>query len=231
MDNHDIINVDNLSVNNFINMNNNQIKNLQNGNEDNDAANIKQLNENESNIVKYIQREMKTLKNEITNQITNAVESASRIIFSRTLELIDLRKTFPSFPISDASIFLYDLNFFKRDDKSYILKGDLSKKYINNEYFGIDVQNLTIKKAGQYTVKVLLFHKNSSPNVLQFYPIGQIDPKHIIIPVSSSSYSKLEGEVRLTISRSINYLISTSSGEELSLNKLDQSYIYIEKNS
>ena len=71
IDNHDIKNIDNLSVNDFIFMNNNQIKNLQDGNEDNDAANIKQLNKNESNI----QREMTTLKNEISNQIKNAIDS------------------------------------------------------------------------------------------------------------------------------------------------------------
>ena len=44
MNDHDVINVDNLSMNNFINMNDNQIKNLQDGNEDGDAVNVKQLN-------------------------------------------------------------------------------------------------------------------------------------------------------------------------------------------
>ena len=44
MNDHDVINVDNLSMNNFINMNDNQIKNLQDGNENGDAVNVKQLN-------------------------------------------------------------------------------------------------------------------------------------------------------------------------------------------
>ena len=44
MNDHDVINVDNLFMNNFINMNNNQVKDLQDGNEDGDAVNIKQLN-------------------------------------------------------------------------------------------------------------------------------------------------------------------------------------------
>ena len=44
MNDHDVINVDNLSMKNFINMNDNQIKNLQDGNEDGDAVNVKQLN-------------------------------------------------------------------------------------------------------------------------------------------------------------------------------------------
>ena len=65
MNDHDIINVDNLSMNNFINMNDNQVKNLQDGNEDDDAANIKQLNEFESNLVKFINRKITEVKNEI----------------------------------------------------------------------------------------------------------------------------------------------------------------------
>ena len=44
MNDHDVINVDNLSMNNFVNINDNQIKNLQDGNEDGDAVNVKQLN-------------------------------------------------------------------------------------------------------------------------------------------------------------------------------------------
>ena len=44
MNDHDVINVDNLPMNNFINMNDNQVKNLQDGNENGDAVNVKQLN-------------------------------------------------------------------------------------------------------------------------------------------------------------------------------------------
>ena len=44
MNDHDVINVDNLSMNNFINMNDNQVKNLQDGNENGDAVNVQQLN-------------------------------------------------------------------------------------------------------------------------------------------------------------------------------------------
>ena len=69
MNDHDIINVDNLSMNNFINMNDNQVKNLQDGNEDGDAVNIKQLNEFESNLVKFINRKITEVKNEITTAV------------------------------------------------------------------------------------------------------------------------------------------------------------------
>ena len=64
MNAHDIINVDNLSLNNFINMNN-QVKNLQDGNEDGDAVNVKQLNENESALTKFIDGKITEVKNEI----------------------------------------------------------------------------------------------------------------------------------------------------------------------
>ena len=69
MNDHDIINVDNLFMNNFINMNNNQVKDLQDGNEDGDAVNIKQLNEFESNLVKFINRKIREVKNEITTAV------------------------------------------------------------------------------------------------------------------------------------------------------------------
>ena len=53
MDNHDITNVNNVSVTNLLNMNNKQIKSLQDGNEDDDAVNIKQFTEMENNLNFY----------------------------------------------------------------------------------------------------------------------------------------------------------------------------------
>ena len=53
MNDHDVINVDNLSMNNFINMNDNQVKNLQDGNENGDAVNVKQLNAAVSGVYFY----------------------------------------------------------------------------------------------------------------------------------------------------------------------------------
>ena len=69
MNDHDVINVDNLSMNNFINMNTNQVKNLQDGNENGDAVNVKKLNENESNLIKFINRKITEVKNEITTAV------------------------------------------------------------------------------------------------------------------------------------------------------------------
>ena len=69
MNDHDVINVDNLSMNNFINMNDNQVKNLQDGNENGDAVNVKQLNENESALTNFINRKITEVKNEIPTAV------------------------------------------------------------------------------------------------------------------------------------------------------------------
>ena len=58
MDNKDIENVNDLSINNKLNMNNTQIKNLGDGNENGDAVNVKQLNELETNIENYVKGEL-----------------------------------------------------------------------------------------------------------------------------------------------------------------------------
>ena len=50
----DIENVNNLWINNELNMNNREIKNLGDGNENSDAVNVKQLNEMETNITNYV---------------------------------------------------------------------------------------------------------------------------------------------------------------------------------
>ena len=54
MVNKDIENVNDLSINNELNMNNRQIKNLGDGNENSDGVNVKQLNEIETNVTNYV---------------------------------------------------------------------------------------------------------------------------------------------------------------------------------
>ena len=58
MNKHDIKNVDNLSMNKLIDMNNGQIKDHGDGNENGDAVNVKQLNNLESNMGKYTKAEI-----------------------------------------------------------------------------------------------------------------------------------------------------------------------------
>ena len=54
MVNKDIENVNDLSINNELNMNNRQIKNVGDGNENGDVVNVKQLNGMETNITNYV---------------------------------------------------------------------------------------------------------------------------------------------------------------------------------
>ena len=58
MNDYDIINVDKLSLKSTLDMGGNEIKNLGDGTENGDAANIKQLNEYEDNLVNYISRKI-----------------------------------------------------------------------------------------------------------------------------------------------------------------------------
>jgi len=72
-----IRNVDNLSINKLLNMNNKVIKNLGDGVENSNAVNVKQLNEIESNIAKYVKAEITkadtSLKQYFDNGLNNAL--------------------------------------------------------------------------------------------------------------------------------------------------------------
>ena len=71
-----------------INMSNYQIKGLNDGNENDDAVNVKQLNESEDNIVKYVDGEITKVNNEIAkenptiNENKNLVELILKYILS-----------------------------------------------------------------------------------------------------------------------------------------------------
>ena len=73
----DITNVDNLSINKLLNINKGQIKGLRDGNEKNNAINIKQLNEMESAIGNYVKAESAkvdiTLKKYFNSQLNNTI--------------------------------------------------------------------------------------------------------------------------------------------------------------
>ena len=66
MNEHDIINVDKLSFKDYFDMGGKEIKNLGDGNENGDAANIKQLNEYEDNLVAFINRKITEVDGKIT---------------------------------------------------------------------------------------------------------------------------------------------------------------------
>ena len=73
MNDHDFMNINKISLNNILNMGNNQIKVLQDGNEDGDAVNIKQLNEFEDNLVKFLRNEFAAAVKEVYFHTRNPV--------------------------------------------------------------------------------------------------------------------------------------------------------------
>ena len=77
MNKHDIKNVDNLSMNKLIDMNNGQIKDLGDGNENGDSVNVKQLNNLESNMGKYTKAEITkvdtSLKKYFNDHLNNVI--------------------------------------------------------------------------------------------------------------------------------------------------------------
>ena len=77
MNEHDIINVDNLSFKSTLDMGGKEIKNLGNGIENGDAANIKQLNESENTLVTFINRKITEFNGKIT-EVKENLETQGR---------------------------------------------------------------------------------------------------------------------------------------------------------
>ena len=66
MNEHDIINIDKLSFKDYFDMGGKEIKNVGDGIENGDAANVKQLNDYEDNLVNYISRKITEVNGKIT---------------------------------------------------------------------------------------------------------------------------------------------------------------------
>ena len=80
MNEHDIINVDNLSFKNSFDMKKKQIKNLQDGNENGDAVNVKQLNESESTLSKFINGKITEVKKNLGTQKEEFMKNLNDLI-------------------------------------------------------------------------------------------------------------------------------------------------------
>ena len=106
---HDIKNVDNLSMNKLIDMNNGQIKDLGDGNENGDAVNVKQLNNVESNMGKYTKAEITKTKAEITK-----VDTSLKKYFNDHLNNVIAEQGYQN---SLICVFYLDNNQFNNGDK------------------------------------------------------------------------------------------------------------------
>ena len=109
MNKHDIKNVDNLSMNKLIDMNNGQIKDLGDGNENGDAVNVKQLNNVESNMGKYTKAEITKTKAEITK-----VDTSLKKYFNDHLNNVIAERGYQN---SLICVFYLDNNQFNNGDK------------------------------------------------------------------------------------------------------------------
>ena len=109
MNKHDIKNVDNLSMNKLIDMNNGQIKDLGDGNENGDAVNVKQLNNVESNMGKYTKAEITKTKAEITK-----VDTSLKKYFNDQLNNTIAERGYQN---SLICVFYLDNNQFNNGDK------------------------------------------------------------------------------------------------------------------
>ena len=80
MNEHDIINVDKLSLKSTLDMGGKEIKNLGDGIENGDAVNIKQLNENEDNLVNYISRKITEVDKNLGTQKVELIKDLNDAI-------------------------------------------------------------------------------------------------------------------------------------------------------
>ena len=95
----DIENVNDLSINNELNMNNRQIKNVGDGNENGDAVNVKQLNEMETNVTKYVTGEVGKVNPVLSNNsdlikfiYRNLIRNDSKLLLIKELYFPDYIK-------------------------------------------------------------------------------------------------------------------------------------------
>ena len=119
MGNKDIENVNDLSINNELNMNNRQIKNLGDGNENADAVNFKQLNEMETNIMNYVRDEI----GKVLNNNSDLIKFIYRNLIRNDLKLFLIKELY--FPDSvegrTQNNYTYQTNGDNKGDVTFYL--------------------------------------------------------------------------------------------------------------
>ena len=122
MGNKDIENVNNLSINYELNMNNRRIKNAGDGNEDADAVNVKQLNGMETNITKYVTGEIGKVNPVLSNNsdlikflYRNLIRNESKLSLIKELHFPD------SFEGRTQNNYTYKTNGDNKGDVTFYL--------------------------------------------------------------------------------------------------------------
>ena len=101
MNEHDIIHVDNLSFKDSFDMGGRQIKNLGDGNENGNAANIKQLNEYESALVKFINGKITGVKENLVTQKVKFIKDLNDAICDYSF----LNRKVCEFYVTDGNVY------------------------------------------------------------------------------------------------------------------------------
>ena len=207
MNDHDIINVDNLSMNNFSNMNNNRVKALQDGSEDGDAVNIKQLNEFEGNLVKFINRKITEVKNEIATAAKEVYFYTQNPVynsFSVKLIVKNIKwSSISNYQWSGSNDFILNsdtitirqsgLHLFYYQERIRGKNNDKQKRYI-----GFDLE-LDVHHQIRYTEKV--GSSSSSTVVLNFYSYFNSGDKLRIKAYFVQQFGGIDGSAGVSGSR------------------------------
>ena len=122
MVNKNIENVNDLSINNELNMNNRQIKNVGDGNEDGDAVNVKQLNGLETNVTNYVTGEFGKVNPVLSNNsdlvkfiYRNLIRNDSKSLLIKELHFPD------SFEGRIQNSYTYKTNGYNKGDVTFYL--------------------------------------------------------------------------------------------------------------
>ena len=122
MVNKDIENVNDLSINNELNMNNRQIKNLGDGNENSDGVNVKQLNDLETNVTNYVTGEFGKVNPVLSNN-SDLIKFIYRNLIRNDSKLFLIKELY--FPDSiqgrTQNSYTYKTNGDKKGDVTFYL--------------------------------------------------------------------------------------------------------------
>ena len=118
----DIENVNNLSINNELNMNNREIKNLGDGNENSDAVNVKQLNEMETNVTNYVTGEFGKV-NPVLKNNSNLIKFIYRNLIRNDSKLFLIKELYFPDSIRDRTQnnYIYQTNGDNKGDVTFYL--------------------------------------------------------------------------------------------------------------
>ena len=118
----DIENVNNLWINNELNMNNRQIKNLGDGNENSDGVNVKQLNDLKTNVTNYVTDEIGKL-NPVLKNNSDLIKFIYRNLIRNDSKLLLIKELY--FPDSvqgrTQNSYIYHTNGDNKGDVTFYL--------------------------------------------------------------------------------------------------------------